>query len=143
MKAIIQLQPRENEWDITFLVKRLTEMEHRINDLLAGSQRVSFNTIKGQEVLHVTDIIRCASESNYCKIFMVDGSSILVSKTLKYVQSLLPSSLFIRVHSSHLVNKSFIRRIQKSFERGILLSDGQLIPYSKTYAESLEIIFQH
>ncbi|MFH7014164.1 LytTR family transcriptional regulator DNA-binding domain-containing protein [Flavobacterium sp. FlaQc-52] len=42
--------------------------------------------------------------SNYCKIVCLDGRNISLSKTLKYIEELLPSSIFQRIHKSYLGN---------------------------------------
>lgn len=88
-------------------------------------------TSKGKRVIEVDTIVRCQADSNYCHIYFVDGTSLLVAKTLKYVQSRLPADKFVRVHQSHLVAISEVCCIERG---GIKIKDSTLLPVSRRRA---------
>ena len=56
-----------------------------------------------QNVL-LSDVVYIEADSNYSRFHLKDQSKILVSKTLKEYESLLPSNMFMRIHRSHIVN---------------------------------------
>jgi two-component system LytT family response regulator len=60
----------------------------------------------------------------------------LVSKNLKEYEGLLGDH-FLRVHNSHLVNISFITRIDKNDGGSIRMTDGENIPVSVRKREIL------
>lgn len=68
--------------------------------------------------------------SNYCKIVCLDGKNIILSKTLKYIEELLPSSIFQRIHKSYLVNLNYVTRFNKTNELLVELSNGETLPVS-------------
>ena len=74
-----------------------------------ASLRIAIHAQDGVQLIRWQEIVHCAAESNYTKIFLEDGTSLIVSKTLAKVEAALPSGRFIRVHQSYLVNLTAIR----------------------------------
>ncbi len=70
------------------------------------------------------NIVRCESENNYTTFHFVDGTTFLVSKTLKYYEQILTELGFLRVHQSHLVNMVHVLAFDKG-EGGFLVMHGQ------------------
>ena len=58
----------------------------------------------------------------------LDGKKITISKTLKYVEELLPTNIFQRIHKSYLVNLNYISRFNKSNELLVELTNGETLP---------------
>jgi two-component system LytT family response regulator len=58
------------------------------------------------------------------------GKEILVTKSLKELQELLPDNQFYRTHKSYLVNVHYIRKFIKTNESYVLLKSGAKIPVS-------------
>ena len=54
-------------------------------------------------LLHASNIIRIEAVSNYSRIYLSDGNTMVVAKVLHLFQNLLPETMFVRVHRSHLV----------------------------------------
>lgn len=87
-------------------------------------RKLALPTSDGMHLLHLSDILRCNAESNYCYIHVRDGRKILVSKTLKAIESLLPASRFFRIHQSHLVamdEVSVVHQDEVQMDNGIRL----------------------
>ncbi len=59
-------------------------------------------------------IIHCKAYGNYARIFLRDGSSYCVAKTLKALQAELPENQFTRCHQSHLINNIYIQSISQT-----------------------------
>ena len=77
-----------------------------------------------------TDIIYALSDGNYSTIFLEDGRKIVLTKKLKEVTEMLPSTHFFRTHNSYLVNLSKIREYMRT-EGYLILSNHQKIPVSR------------
>ncbi len=101
-----------------------TELSFQLDKLAIGS-------IDGIELIDYEDILHCQSESNYTRIFKADGSVNLVSKTLKEVESKLPSGQFLRVHNSHLVQIRSITKYIKGSGGILMLKGGHEVPVSR------------
>lgn len=74
-------------------------------------------TLQGTFFYKPEDIIRLQGEGGYTKFFFADKTSLLTTYTIKHYEDILINYGFIRVHKSHLANRSHIVNY---------LSDGML-----------------
>jgi len=97
-----------------------------------GSQfnKIALPVESGFEMVKINSILYCEADSNYCKVVCLDGKKIILSKTLKYVEELLPETIFHRIHKSYLVNLNYINRFDKTNDLIVELSNGQILPVS-------------
>jgi two-component system LytT family response regulator len=79
--------------------------------------KLALPTLQGTFFYKPEDIIRLEGEGGYTKFFFVDKTSLLTTYTMKHYEDILINYGFIRVHKSHLANKSHIVNY---------LSDGML-----------------
>lgn len=77
------------------------------------------------EFVDLSEIIRVEASGNYSVAFLSDGKSLTLTRTLKDVEAVLHSDAFIRIHKSHVINKSFISRYIKREGGYIELSTGE------------------
>lgn len=96
----------------------------------AEFKKIAFPTESGFELIKTNAILYCEADSNYCTICCLDGRKITLSKTLKYVEELLPSSIFQRIHKSYLVNLNYVNRFNKTNELLVELTNGESLPVS-------------
>ncbi|MFV8393909.1 LytR/AlgR family response regulator transcription factor [Flavobacterium sp. LB2P6] len=92
--------------------------------------KIALPTETGFELVKTNAILYCEADSNYCKIVCLDGKKIVISKTLKFIEELLPTSVFQRIHKSYLVNLNYVTRFNKTNELLVELSNGQTLPVS-------------
>ena len=98
------------------------------NDLI---KKIAFSTDTGYEFINANSILYCEANSNYCRIFCVDGRDILLAKTLKNIhEQLIPTNLFHRIHKSYLVNLNYILRLNKAGSLEVELQNGVKLPVS-------------
>ena len=90
-------------------------------------QYIALNTQEEIRRVNIDQIVRCASIGNYTQFYFDDGTKLLVTKTLKEFETKLPEH-FLRVHQSHLVNKSFIKSYIKTEGGYLLMQDGSHVP---------------
>ena len=72
-----------------------------------------------QNVL-LNDVVYIEADSNYSRFYLKDESKILVSKTLKEYESLLPSNMFMRIHRSYMINLECIEKFNCKSLRVVL-----------------------
>ncbi len=99
-------------------------------------RKVAFPIDNGFELIKINSILYCKADSNYCTIICLGGKKITLSKTLKYVEELLPSTIFHRIHKSYLVNLNYVNRFTKSSEPLIELANGETLPISVRQKEN-------
>ena len=93
------------------------------------SGSIALNTQEEIRLVNIADIIRLEAMSNYTNFHLAGGSKILVTKTLKEFEKVLPES-FLRVHQSHLVNRDQIDAYIKTEGGYLKMKDGADVPVS-------------
>ena len=89
----------------------------------------------------IADILYIKSESNYSRIFLIQGEQYYTSRTLKSWLEEIPASGFLRCHRSFLINKKEIAEIDKH-KKEIKLKGGMRIPVSRrTQSNSVSVLF--
>lgn len=99
--------------------------------------RIAFPTGEGLKFLHANDILRCMSSNNYTFIYQTNGEKLLVSKSLKEIEGILPSQIFCRVHNSHLINISYVSKLMKGESNILIMKDGTEVEVSRRKKEEL------
>ena len=97
---------------------------NNINSESGNFNKIALPTLDGFQMEKVNNIVYCQAEENYCKIFTNRNEAILVARTLKNIEELLPEELFFRIHKSHLVNMNYIKSYSKSDGYRITLDNG-------------------
>jgi len=120
--------PPQQEKLVTNLINNLQQKD-------ASSFKLALSTMEGVFFFEPAAIIRCEGENNYTRFFFPDRRPLLVSKTIKEYEEILGEYGFLRAHKSHLVNKTFVRHLDKE---GLLwLTDGSNIVVSRRKKEEV------
>jgi two-component system LytT family response regulator len=93
------------------------------------ANKIGIPTAEGISFIDINEIIKCVARENYTEVFLNNGKSVMVSRTLKDFEETLEPFQFIRVHNSYLVN---IMYIQKYVKAGyVVLTDDSIVEVSK------------
>jgi two-component system LytT family response regulator len=131
-KAKKQIQPKKEQLNI---LKQVVTNPNKIPN------KISLYTQEKIIVVTISNIVRCRSDNNYTIFYFKDSSKLLISKTLKYYADMLKEFGFLRVHQSHLINKSYIKEYIKSDGGYVILNDKSNIPVSvRKRVEILEFL---
>ncbi len=114
--------------DLSELDRLVKMVEERIKKGNNQKQLV-IPTISTMEVIDINSIVYCKADGSYTTIVCED-KEIIASKTLKYIQSMLPGDRFARIHTSYLVNINHILRYYKGIGGQVSMSDKSLLPVS-------------
>lgn len=100
-------------------------------------QKIALTTAEGYTFVRFEDIIRCEAQGNYTNVYLNNGDTVLITKTLKHYDELLLSKGFFRVHKSHLINLNFVRKFLKGKKSMVEMTDGIQIEVSSRKREEL------
>ncbi len=89
---------------------------------------------QGFNILVVDEIVRLEAEGCYTKVYLVDGKSSLVTRTLKDFEDSLPKVKFLRVHKSNIINLKYIKSYSKISGNYVTMIDGSRIEISRRKA---------
>jgi two-component system LytT family response regulator len=98
-----------------------------LNPLPDPKGKVALPTFTGYQLENVNSLMYCEAEQNYTRIFTVRGEPILVSKPISYLEEILPSDIFFRIHKSFLVNLNFIKSYSRSEGFQVVLDNGTIL----------------
>jgi two-component system LytT family response regulator len=139
-QTIDKAAARINEKRFSAQLQRLfSQVEERGKPL----ENLGVPTLEGLLFIRIADIVHCESYDKYTRIYCGDKKMILSSRTLGEFEDLLTSSGFIRVHKSHLINKSHISRYIKGEGGQIELTNGAFVDVSRRSKANLLNIIAH
>jgi len=101
--------------------------------------KIGFSTSDGVILFNFHEILYLQGQRNYTKVYAI-GNSVLVSKNLSEILSMLPPS-FIRIHKSYIVNINLVKNIDY-INSVVELITGERIPFSIRLKKNLQIILQ-
>lgn len=122
--------------------KYLPRQLNLLRDSKNGFNKIALPVGDGIIFVNITDIIRCQSDRNYSVFHLKNGDRIMVSRTLKEYEEILTSLRFFRVHHSHLINMSFIKKYVRGEGGSVIMEDGYEVEVARRRKEKfLEALF--
>ena len=117
-------------------IKQNAPVPEKINGLMNGIKAKKFDQIAlstNEELifLKLADIIRLESNSNYTTFFTKNDTKVMVARTLKEFEDILPGHNFTRIHQSHIVNLDYVRKVLKEDGGYALTADNAKLPISR------------
>lgn len=109
--------------------------------ILQQSDSLWVKTDKSQQFIELQQIVAiCAYGGNYSSLFTLDGQELLTRRSLKSYLSVLPESLFMRVHRQSIVNLSHVRKVESDHSGYLISLRGmkQSVKSSRRLASSLK-----
>lgn len=116
-----------------------------VNNMSRGSSgflsSIAIPTSDGFEMISVSDIMYLEAESNYTWVCLENGERLLVSKTLKTVNTMINSEYFFRSHKTFSVNLNFLKKYVSGRGGYLILKNNKQIPVSRSQkSELLKVI---
>ena len=101
----------------------------KTNKLSTETFHYTFKTKNETHYLLPESILYFESDNNYTMIHLVNGTKILISKTIKSVEEELKHSFYFRVHRSFIINSNYITKYN-SLDGYVYLNEKTPIPIS-------------
>ena len=119
--VLTRLEKKENKSSNNVQIEAFLS---NLNTEPGNFNKIALPTLDGFQLEKVNNIVFCQAEESYCKIFTNRNEVILVAKTLKNIEGLLPEEMFFRIHKSYLVNMNYIKSYSKSEGYKVILENG-------------------
>ena len=119
----------ENKSSGNFAQKKLSLLLENLNVNDQNVSKIAFPTLEGFELIHSNQILYCKAESNYTCIKKIDGITKTITKTLKYIEEILPATSFKRIHKTYVINLNYVVRYHKA-NKEVELTNGEKLPVS-------------
>ena len=121
------------------------QIQNLKHNLHANGQfnKLTIANTRGILFIEIADIIAMESDSNYTKIYIAGGETVLASKTLGYFDELLSERpLFFRTHKQFIVNLNWIKEYISGDNNEILLKNGLKAKLARTRRETFLQLFK-
>ena len=115
--------------------QRIENLLHNLLDEKSIPSRIAIPSLEGLQFIEMNDIIYLEAKSNYTEIYMQQGPKITVSKTLKDFDELLPSTVFIRIHHSYLINKNHVLKYLKGEGGQVVMRNNAILDVARRKKE--------
>ena len=109
---------------------RIESLLGNFRDEPTGLKKIGLPVQEGFVFEEIENIIHLEAEGHFTYVFTTSDRKILVTKTLKDFDDILPPALFCRIHHSHIVNLNFIKKYYSGRGGYIELKDGTTVAVS-------------
>lgn len=111
VNAVQKIEAEREQSNDSFHVQVLLDNIKKEND---RPKKIMLPTFEGFEIVPIDQIIYCEADDNFTKFHLKEAKQpLLISKTLKYFEDILPDHKFIRIHRSSLINIDYVIRYTK------------------------------
>jgi two-component system LytT family response regulator len=135
-ELVSALQKAQQQLQTEELSVKLNTFISNMSNLGREAKKIVLKTQDMVHVLSISDIIRCEADRNYTKFILSSGKNILVSGSLKEYDDMLCQDKFFRSHHSHLINLSYIDRVEKQNDQ-LVMKDSSLVPLATRKKDAL------
>jgi two-component system, LytTR family, response regulator len=140
LKAAVEKAEKQHSKNLT---KKFNSLFKNLNDSKKMVERIAIPTMDGLLFVALADIIDCEADSNYTTIFLKNEEKLVITRTLKEVESLLEGNNFFRIHQSHLVNMNQIRKYMRGNPGHVIMNNGKTITIARNRKDDFLEQFLH
>jgi len=115
--------------------EKLDVLRQNLSNSRSQNDKITIVTNEGVDFYEIQQIIRVESSSNYSKIHFKDGKVLLVTKLLKDFEEILTPYRFYRIHNSHLINLSYIKKYLRGDGGQVIMQNGEIIDVARRKKE--------
>jgi two-component system LytT family response regulator len=115
--------------------EKLDVLKKSLQENKTQDGKIAIPTGEGMEFLPIKDILRIESSANYSKLYLLNGHTMLVTRLLKDFEEMLLPYRFYRVHHSHLINLSYIRKYIRGEGGQVVMQNGDTIDVARRKKE--------
>ncbi len=102
-------------------------LKKSLSDSKSQDDNIAIPTSDGVEFIKIRDIVRIESSSNYSRLILQNAPGILVTRLLKDFEGMLLPYRFYRVHNSHLINLTYIKKYIRGDGGEVVMQNGDVI----------------
>lgn len=107
------------------ILDTLKELKLNIN-----SQKIGIPVNDGVVFVNAEDIIRCEASGSYSIFYLTNKKTVTTTKSLKDIETILPTANFVRVHNSWIINTNYIRKYYRGKNSYAEMEDGSVVNIS-------------
>ena len=111
--------------------EKLNVLRKSLQENKSQEDKIAIPTSDGMDFINIKNIVRIESSSNYSKLYFMNGHTLLVTRLLKDFEEMLLPYRFYRVHHSHLINLSQIKKYIRGEGGQVVMQNGDVIDVAR------------
>lgn len=123
--------------DIDEMIKTVDRLKESRLPMSSGSLKISLPSTTGLVYVEKDKITVIRAQGSYSEVQLDDSKSLLISRNLKFFESLLGGENFMRVHRSSIINLSHVTEFSRSEGGLVVLSNGDSVPVANDNKDEL------
>ena len=105
--------------------------------------RIAIPSMEGLKFVETGHIIYLEANSNYTCFYLINNTKITVAKTLKDFEELLPTSIFMRIHHSYIINKNLVKKYIKGEGGQVVMCNDTVLDVARRKKEEFMRVMGH
>ena len=119
-----------DSFEENFIKEKLLNLERNFQQLALN--KIALEVPKGIRFVSHEDILFFEADGVYTKVFLQNGKTELICKTLKhFTEQLSNKPLFYKPHRSYLINLKYMTEITKKDGLQVIMSNNKSIPIAR------------
>jgi two-component system LytT family response regulator len=113
-------------------------LEMLLQNLVADKKelpRIAIPSMEGLQFVETAHIIYLEANSNYTCFYLINNIKITVARTLKDFEELLPTSVFMRIHHSYIINKNLVKKYIKGEGGQVVMVNDSVLDVARRKKE--------
>jgi two-component system LytT family response regulator len=107
-------------------------------------KKIVIKSQTGMIFLDVNKMVRLESDGCYTTFHLLNGERHIVAQPMKNFESLLPFNTFYKIHQSHIINISQIKKVLCKEGSFLQMEDESIIPIARRRkGDFMEVLHQH
>ncbi len=107
-----------------------------------GISKLVIPTFTGFDIVNIERIIYCEANSNYTKVYLEDGVSVMSSRHIGEYDEILSTHDFFRIHKSHIINIQHVVEYKREDGGSVVMNGKKEVGISRRKkSEFLELFF--
>ena len=94
------------------------------------SKKIALPTMEGLSFEKTREILFLEASGNYTMIHFLDGRQVLVCKTLRDIEKMVPTNHFVRIHRSHTIQLRHLKKYIRGKGGCVVLQNGATLAVS-------------
>jgi len=135
INAMEKVKERQQNQSSTKNIENI--LNHFMNNNLSDSIKIPLSLNNKIVLIDPNEIIYCKSDGSYTTVYLKNGEDHLVSKSIKYLEEMLPVKKFLRIHKSYIVNLGEIKELLKHGSGEVVLTNDKIIPISRSHRQKV------
>ncbi|MFT6246807.1 MAG: two-component system LytT family response regulator [Salibacteraceae bacterium] len=123
--------------DIEEIIGTVDRVVSSTEILKTDSLKVALPSSNGLIFVNKEDILFIKAQGSYSEVQFKSGKSLLISKNLKFFESIITDKAFLRIHRSCIINLFHVAEFSKSDGGLVILSNGIEFPVGKDQRDVL------